>query len=299
MELVMRPKLFWQSKLVLLAVLPVAGADLVLQGHWYAEQIPAVALAALGLSALLGLLTWKLRAATTRASVAGAAITASLIFSTSMPPYQPWRTALLPVLAVALVAHLATRLGRRRKEQLGLSEGRHGRTTAQICANLGLAMLAATPVLQSLLLDSGWFTRATFIPMPLFAVPLAALAEAAADTVSSELGQVFGGRPRLITTLRAVEPGRDGAISLTGTLAGIVAAGIVAALGAWAVQGDLFLFAIAVGGGVFGLLFDSVLGATLEELKWLNNDAVNFLSTAAAAAFALAMLALLPHLGIR
>jgi uncharacterized protein (TIGR00297 family) len=294
----MRPKLFWQSKLVLLAVLPVAGADLVLEGHWYAEQIPPVAIAALGLSTLLGLLTWKLRAATPWASVAGAAITASLIFSTSMPPYQPWRTALVPIVAVALAAHLATRLGRARKERLGLSESRHGRSAAQICANLGFAMLTATPVLQSLFTDTGWFSRATFIPMPLFAVPLAALAEAAADTVSSEIGQAFGGRPRLITTLRSVEPGRDGAISLSGTLAGFVAAAIVAALGAWAMQGDLLLFGVAAAGGAFGLLFDSLLGATIEEQGWLNNDAVNFLSTAAAAAFALALLALLPHMGV-
>jgi uncharacterized membrane protein len=38
------------------------------------------------------------------------------------------------------------------------------------------------------------------------------------------------------------------------------------------------------------LLFDSVLGATLERRGWLNNDAVNFLSTLSAAAFALAAL---------
>ena len=48
-----------------------------------------------------------------------------------------------------------------------------------------------------------------------------------------------------------------------------------------------------VAGGVFGLFFDSLLGATLERRGWLNNDTVNFLSTAGAAAFALALLALL------
>jgi uncharacterized membrane protein len=39
------------------------------------------------------------------------------------------------------------------------------------------------------------------------------------------------------------------------------------------------------------LFFDSLLGATLERRGWLNNDAVNFLSTASAAAFALGLLA--------
>lgn len=291
----MRSKLVWQSKLVLLAVFPVAGADLVLQGHWYATTNLPVAVAGFGLAALLGLITWNQRAATPWGSVAGAALTASLIFSTSMPPYQPWRSAILPVLAVALLAQLATRLGRARKERMGLAESRKGRTAAQIAANLGAAMLAATPEAQSALLGVGWFTHLTGAPMPLFAISLAALAEAAADTVSSEIGQVFGSRPRLITTLRAVEPGRDGAISLTGTLAGILAGVLVAALGAWCVQGDLLLFAVAAAGGVFGLFFDSLLGAAVEERGWLNNDAVNFLSTCAASVFACGILALLPR----
>jgi hypothetical protein len=73
-------------------------------------------------------------------------------------------------------------------------------------------------------------------------MPLAALAEAAADTVSSEIGQVLGGRPRMITNLRAVEPGSDGAVSVAGTVAGLVAAAIVAGAGSWALRGDWTLF---------------------------------------------------------
>jgi len=291
----MRPKLEWQSKLVLLAVLPVAGADLVLQGHWYATTVPQVTVTALGLAVLLALITRWRHAATPGGSFAGAAITASLIFSTSMPPYQPWRNAILPVFAVAALAQLATRMGRARKERMGLAESRKGRTAAQIAANLGVAMLASTPQMQSFLLQTEWFTRVSTAPMPLFAVGLAALAEAAADTVSSEIGQAFGGRPRMLTTLRVAEPGQDGAISMAGTLAGMAAAVFVAALGAWSVQGNVLLFAVAAAAGIFGLFFDSLLGATLEQRGGLNNDAVNFLSTAAAAGCALVLLALLPR----
>jgi uncharacterized membrane protein len=57
------------------------------------------------------------------------------------------------------------------------------------------------------------------------------------------------------------------------------------------------MLAVSCAGGVFGLFFDSLLGATLERRGWLNNDAVNFLSTASAAGFALGLLALMSHPG--
>jgi uncharacterized protein (TIGR00297 family) len=285
---VTRNELAWQSKLVLLLVLPAAGADVVLQAQsWIAEQ-PSVAVWALGLSALLGLVTWKLRAATPAAAVAGALITANLMFSTAAFPYEPWRTAMVPVLAVSLLAFGATRVGRSQKERLGTAEQRKGRSAAQIAANLGLAALVSNDAAQTWLNDSRWLAQA---PTALVAAALAALAEAAADTVSSEIGQVLGGRPRMLTTLRAVEPGTDGAVSLAGTLAGMVAAVVVSALGAAALRGNAELFSVSCAGGVFGLFFDSLLGATFEQAGWLNNDAVNFLSTASAAGFALMMMA--------
>ncbi len=60
----------------------------------------------------------------------------------------------------------------------------------------------------------------------------AAVATAAADTCSSEVGKAFGRRTFLITTLRPVPPGTEGAISVEGTLGGLLGAALVAALGA-------------------------------------------------------------------
>lgn len=291
-------KLLWQSKLVLLVVVPFAAASLVLQTHWWATQAAPVAIWTIGLSLLLALVVLKLRAATPAGAFTGAVITASLMFSTVTFPYQPWRTALPAVLAVSLLAWLSTRLGRKKKEVLGTAEDRHGRSAAQVAANLGVAALACSEFVQSWLVDTHWFSRGIVVQAPLFAVGLAALAEAAADTVSSEIGQVLGGQPRMITTLRVVDPGTDGAISLAGTLAGVCAAAIVAGIGAVALSGSITLFWICTFGGVFGLLFDSLLGATLERRGWLNNDAVNFWSTGSAAGFALGLMALLPHAGV-
>ena len=292
-------KVIWQSKLVLLLVLPYAGASVVLQAHWWAVNVATVAVWTLGLSLLLGLVVLKLSATTPGGAFAGAAITASLMFSTAtFTPsewlaYAPWHTALIPVLAVFVLADIATRLGREQKLRLGTAELREGRTAAQVAANLGIAALASDGLAQSWLDGSSWYSH--MAPALLLAAGLAALAEAAADTVSSEIGQILGGRPRMITTLRRVDPGTDGAISMIGTLAGVAAAVIVAAVGAWALGGERTMFAVSCAGGVFGLFFDSLLGATLERRGWLNNDAVNFLSTASAAVFALGLLAVLAH----
>lgn len=290
--------LAWQSKLVLLAVLPFAATDVLLACFGWATVSPAVVIWTLGLSALLGLITWRLRAAMPAAAATGALIAASLMFSTVEFPYEPWHTALIPVLVVSLLAFAATRAGRRQKERLGTAEAQRGRSAAQVAANLGLAALVASEPVRIWLLNSRWLPLRAHSGTLMPAMALAALAEAAADTVSSEIGQVLGGRPRMITTLRTVEPGTDGAVSVVGTLAGLVAAAFVAGTGSWAMRGDWSLFTLSCAGAIFGLVFDSLLGATLERKGWLNNDAVNFLSTASAAALALLLLVLVPRLGV-
>lgn len=288
----------WQSKTVLLAVFPAVGANLVLETERWTTDAPAVVLCALGLSALLGLVAWRVRSATAAGAWAGFAIAASLIFSTATLPCQPWRTALVPVLAVLVLTSLATRLGRKRKETLGLAEHRTGRIASQVAANLGAAALVAMTPMRLWMAGTGWFRPDAWGLGLLFIPMLAALCEAAADTVSSELGQVLSSRPRMLTTLRLAEPGTDGAISLGGTVAGILASVVVGLTGAASLAGGWRLGILAAAGGVFGLFFDSLLGATIERRGWLNNDAVNFLSTLGAAAFSLLLLACAPHLGL-
>ena len=293
-----RTSLQWQSKLVLLLVLPAVGANLVLETRWWALNSPPLAIWTTGLSILLGLVALQMRSATPGAAAAGAVITASLMYSTAVVPYQPWQTAIVPIVAVLVLTSLATRLGRKKKERLGLAEERTGRNAAQVAANLGFAALISCEVVQVYLTDTHRFGFSGAGQALIIAPMLAALCEAAADTVSSEIGQALGGQPRMITTLRRVAPGTDGGVTAAGTLAGILAAAIVAAAGALtAFPGGLEMPLVACAGGIFGLFFDSLLGATLERRGWLGNDLVNFLSTASASAFTLLLLALLPHPG--
>ena len=280
--MIRKPKdmLAWQSKAVLLLVLPVTAVSVLLQGHWWATQVPEVAWTALGISVLFALVVWKLKAGTPRAAATGALITASLMFSTTHFPYRnSWaHGAILPLLTVFLLTFVATKLGKRKKEALRLAEDHKGRNSAQVAANLGAAALFAT-ALTDLVSPFGHLQHAASFAMVACSI---SLAEAAADTVSSEIGQAFGGQPRMLTNLRKAAPGTDGAITLVGTVAGICAACLVACAAAAAGQGSWFLFGWIVLGAVFGLFVDSLLGATLERLGWLNNDAVNFLSTLSA-----------------
>src|ERR1039457_1599438 len=221
------------------------------------------------------------------------------MFSTTQFPYTySWlHGGLPPLLLLFVLTFAATRIGKSKKERLGLAEessavaeDRQGRNAAQVCANLGAAALVAQPALSELL---GILPRGGS-PLLAYAAALAALSEAAADTVSSEIGQALGGTPRMLTTLRPVEPGTDGGITIAGTAAGILAALIVAGAGVAAIGGGWLLFWLAAPAGVFGLFFDSLLGATLEQKGKLNNDAVNFLSTLSAAAFSLLLAMFLP-----
>ena len=220
------------------------------------------------LSSVFGLLAWRLRAATRPAAFMGAAI--CLLLAQPTRASSAHDTLLAPglhaLIALFAITFLATRFGRARKERRGLAERRTGRRAAQVLANLGTAAIFAA---------TGHLLGA-----------LAAMAEATADTVSSEIGQATAGPTWLLTTGRRVPAGTDGGLSLIGTLAGSTAALFMAIVVCLTLH-QLATFTIIFFAGCFGLVFDSLLGATIERRGWIGNDVVNLLSTIAAALCAL------------
>src|SRR5664279_5273487 len=273
--------LVWQSRAILTVVLSLTTAWILISTLFSANR-PRLAYGA-GIILLFAVGAWALRAVTPRAAVVGGFLCLSL--NNCSYSEQWWRSPMVAVLALFALTHLATRFRRERKQSLGTSEPRTGRTAYQIAANLGFAASCMPLYVLPLWLREPGPTPAwtTFWQISVLPATIAALAEAAADTVSSEVGQALPGQPRLLTTLLPVPPGTNGAISLSGTAAGCVAAGIIALVSMAVMNLSTTTTLVVLAAAIVGLFFDSLLGATFESGGWINNDAVNFLSTAAAA----------------
>jgi uncharacterized protein (TIGR00297 family) len=188
------------------------------------------------------------------------------------------------MIAFFVLGTAATKLGYRTKAARGIAQEKGGaRGWQNAWANGGVP--AALAVLAGMAPPG---------PRDVLAIAYAAaVATAAADTCSSEIGKAFGRRTFLITTLRPVPPGTEGAISLEGTLAGFAGALVVGATG---VATGLFgwpaaiLVALA---GLAGSLAESVLGTVAERRGWMGNDLLNAANTAIGALVAVFMLRLL------
>jgi uncharacterized protein (TIGR00297 family) len=250
------------------------------------EFVPLAQLGVIvAISLVFALAAWGLKAATSAAALFGGLVCLLITLDTSRSGENVLRSGLTPLLLLFVLTFAAGRLGRRRKPvvEADEAEARHGRSASQVIVNLGMAALSAG-------VSAEWAASAS--PSSASLPPLlmlAVLAEATADTVSSEIGQAFGGTPFLLPTLERAAPGSDGAISPAGTLAGLAGAAIVAASGAWAVSLPGKEAAEAFAAGIAGLFFDSLLGATVERCGWLGNDLVNFTSTLFAVLLAFAL----------
>ncbi|KAG8386460.1 hypothetical protein BUALT_Bualt03G0151000 [Buddleja alternifolia] len=98
------------------------------------------------------------------------------------------------------------------------------------------------------------------------------------DTVSSEIGKAYGKTTYLITTFKIVPRGTEGAVSVEGTFAGVLASILLASVGCFLGQISVPEVIICVIASQIANVGESIIGAALQEkegFRWLNNDAVN------------------------
>jgi uncharacterized protein (TIGR00297 family) len=159
-----------------------------------------------------------------------------------------------------------------KKQTIGAAEQHKGRRTAgQVLANSGVAALLGA---------IGWYLPSYTSHITLMIA--GSFAAATADTLSSELGMVYGSRFVNILTLKKDTRGLDGVVSLEGTLIGIIGAMLIAAVYVIGFGWNASAYWIVLA-GFTGNLVDSVLGALLERKGMIGNNVVNFLNTAVGA----------------
>lgn len=182
----------------------------------------------------------------------------------------------LMLIVAFVIASVATRSGHRRKALLGIAEARGGRRgPANAIANTGLAACAA-------LLMPGLAA-----PIAAGIVMVAALATAASDTVASEIGKAWGRTTWLPWRLTRVPAGTSGAVSVEGTLAGVVGAAALAATGAALHLVPAAAIAPITIAATLASFAEGWLAVRCEASGHLDNDTLNFLNSVMGAALAL------------
>ena len=222
-------------------------------------------------SAPMALVAWRMRAVTRGGAAAG--------FFCALAIYLGAYLAGIAVLGVALLlTELTSRLGRTRKAQLGIAQERGGqRGAANVIANCLVGAVAGLLTAFSL----PWSGEAGALML------VTAIAAGASDTVASEVGKAFGGQPRAFPSFRLVSPGEPGAISAVGTIAGVLAAAVIAwpAVALWLLPADRV--PLIVGACTIAAFVESALATRFESRGLLDNNALNLLNTACAAALVL------------
>jgi uncharacterized protein (TIGR00297 family) len=226
------------------------------------------------LSVMVGLTIYKQKLTLTGAFT-GALLAIAIFAGTGFP-------GVIFLACFFIAATLATSWQFQVKVQLGLSEKEHGRRDSfQVLANGGVAGLLG--------LSSIIFPEYRHVLTIMIACSLSA---ATADTISSELGSLYGKKFLNIVTFRADRRGENGVVSLEGFAFGILGSSLIALTYGITEEFRWKYILIIVIAGTIGNLVDSILGATLERNGRIKNDGVNLLNTFSASVFALILLLL-------
>ncbi|CAM8946949.1 unnamed protein product [Rhodiola kirilowii] len=189
-----------------------------------------------------------------------------------------WRSfgssGFLLVAAYFVIGTAVTKVKMAQKEAQGVAEKRKGRrgpgsvfgSSAAGCVCALVSIYGAPTDVVSHLLKLGF---------------VASFCTKLSDTVSSEIGKAYGKITYLVTTLKVVPRGTEGAVSLEGTLAGLVAAALLAYVGCYLNLIKPPEAMVCIIASQIANVGESIIGATLQEkegFQWLNNDLVNVIN---------------------
>lgn len=190
------------------------------------------------------------------------------------------------VSAYFVLGTAATKVKLKQKQAQGVAEGRGGRRGPGSVVGSGAAGFACAAM-------AVWGVEAGLGSRELWELGfVASFCTKLGDTVSSEIGKAYGRTTYLVTNFKTVPRGTEGAVSVEGTLAGLIAAALLAGF-AWVTE------AVGVAGAVLCVVAsqianfgESFIGATLQGkdgFGWLDNDVVNVINISLGSALAILM----------
>ncbi|MEN9218752.1 MAG: TIGR00297 family protein [Gloeomargarita sp. DG_2_bins_126] len=181
-----------------------------------------------------------------------------------------WRGYLV-VIVYFLVGSAVTKIRYQNKAAQGIAEKRSGaRGPENVWGSAAVGALCAVGIA---LVGNTW----TF---PLQMAFVGSFAAKLADTVSSEIGKAYGRHTVLVTTWQRVPPGTEGAVSLEGTLAGVLGGCGLTLVGYGVGMVPLMGIPICVAAALVANGVESWVGATWQgRWAWLTNEWVNGINT--------------------
>ena len=197
--------------------------------------------------------------------------------------WQGWTSIVLYLFLGTLV----TKIGYKYKTKKGIAEKRGGRRGPE-----NVWGSAATGLFFAVLIKLNLWN------LDLLKVAFASSFSAKlGDTFGSEIGKRFGKNTFLITSLRKVEKGTEGAISLEGTLASLLGSVImsIAFLKLGIIYSYLQFIIVSIS-GFLATIIESFIGASLQEKYKLSNEIVNSIQTSIGSIFAIIFLLFLGKL---
>jgi len=266
---------------------PLFGAVL-LYVFWNTAQAELVGQFVLGvfLSALIAFLSIRFKFLTPNGSVA-TFILASFIFGLG-----GWKWA-IPIITFFILSSFLSKVRKKENAKIDTYFEKTGtRDYLQVLANGGLGGLLVV-------------YNQIFPNEVNYYIYLASLSAVCADTWATEIGTLRKRVTYNVLTFKKIEQGMSGGISWIGTLGALLGSFVIALSGLfWIDLHFVSYILLIVLAGLFGSFFDSILGATIQAqgkcnvcekiteknihcgvstthyrgLKWLNNDAVNFLA---------------------
>ncbi len=188
--------------------------------------------------------------------------------------WQGW----MSVVFYLLFGSLVTKIGYKFKKEQGIAEKRGGRRGPEnvwgsAATGLVLAMMTKFNPANEVFFKVGF---------------AASFSAKLADTFGSEIGKRFGKDTYLITSLKKVERGTEGGISLEGTLASIFGSIFMAFIMLrLSIISTKYHFIVVLVSGFFATLSESIIGAKFQNKYKLSNELVNAIQTSIASVLAI------------